>query len=193
MKKLAILILVTLLLILVQLPKSKGDFNVQPLELNITMIDKFLNGNTTEKIIARNIGDSDINVSWYIDNPTEDLIRENRTLIPDLNWVDLEPKQQILYPGIDTEFYIYLNIPKNNTNMNQHWEVWITFKQEQSYFFNFEHAVRYYIDTPTNLINNNSLNSENNYQNYMIFLIVVFGISILVIVIGFKYYKRKKN
>jgi hypothetical protein len=193
MKKLATLILITLFIILMQQPILKADFNVQPLELNITMTDKFINGNTSEKIIVRNTGDSDINVSWYIDHPTQDSIRENRTLIPDLNWVDLEPKQQIIHPDIDTEFYIYLNIPENNNNLNQHWEVWITFKQEQSYFFNFEHAVRYYIDTPTNFINNNSSNSEINYQNYMIILIVVFAISILVIVIGFKYYKRKKN
>jgi len=195
MKKLAALIPITLLVILIQLPISKADFNVQPLELNITMTDKFINGNTSEKIIARNTGDSDINVSWYIDNPTQDSIRENRTLIPDLNWVELEPKQQILHPDIDTEFYIYLNIPENNNNLNQHWEVWITFKQEQSYFFNFEHAIRYYIDTPTNLVNNNknSLNPEINYQNYVILLIVVFAILILIIVIGFNIYKRKNN
>jgi hypothetical protein len=188
MKKLTALILITLCGILIQQPISKSDFNVLPLELNITMTDKFINGNTSERIIVRNTGDSDINVSWYIDHPTQGSIRENRTLIPDLNWVELEPKHQILHPNNDTEFYIYLNIPENNNNLNQHWEVWITFKQNQSYFFNFEHAIRYYIDTPTNLINN-SLNSENN--NYMIVLIVVFVLSILVIVIVFNY--RKKN
>lgn len=84
MKKLVILILIILFIIMIQLPKSKGDFNVLPLELNITMTDKFINGNTSEKIIVKNTGESDINVSWYIDNPTQDSIRRNRTLIPDL-------------------------------------------------------------------------------------------------------------
>jgi len=192
MKKLTALILITLCGILIQQPISKSDFNVLPLELNITMTDKFINGNTSERIIVRNTGDSDINVSWYIDHPTQGSIRENRTLIPDLNWVELEPKHQILHPNNDTEFYIYLNIPENNNNLNQHWEVWITFKQNQSYFFNFEHAIRYYIDTPTNLINNNFSNSEINFQNYIL-LIVFFTILTLIILIGFKYYKRKKN
>lgn len=189
MKKLVILILIILFIIMIQLPKSKGDFNVLPLELNITMTDKFINGNTSEKIIVKNTGESDINVSWYIDNPTQDSIRRNRTLIPDLNWVELEPKYQIINPNIDTEFYIHLNIPENKNYLNQHWEVWITFKQEESYFFNFEHAIRYYIDTPTNLVNNNSSNPEINISNYVLLIIIAALISIIII--GFRFYKKK--
>jgi hypothetical protein len=192
MKKTLTLIIFILLTLVLLLPSSKADFDVNPRELYVTMTDKFINGNTSKSILVFNTGSYDINVTWYLDNPTEDKIRENRTIIPDLNWIDLDPTIHELNKGNSTSFYIILNIPENKIYLNQHWEVWVTFKPEKSDFITFEHAVRLYIDTPTNLTNQNSSNSEIDYKNSIIFGVVVIAIIVVVIFFILRFLHKKK-
>ena len=171
---------------------SKADFDVNPRELYITMTDKFINGNTSESILVLNTGGYDFNVTWYLDNPTQDSIRENRTNIPDFDWIDLEPKICELRKNHSSSFYIIVNIPENKTYLNQHWEVWVTFKPEKADFITFEHAVRLYIDTPTNLTHQNSSISNIDYRNTVI---GAFVIAIIVAVILFiaRFLHQKNN
>lgn len=199
MKKTLILTL-TFLLFLTSISICKGNFGVHPRELSITMGNEFVKGNTLRYITLQNGNNYDINISWYIDHPvpTSDM-RPNKTFIPDLSWIDVKPQWQIIPPGSSAAFYIYLDIPENEENLNQHWETWITFKREKKQFINIENAVRLYIDTPTELITNDDQGSDflsivtgDQTKIHLIDFIIV-AVIIILIIIGFLVIRKKKS
>lgn len=174
------------LLLLIYFPICKGNFDLQPRELFVTMEDEFIKGNTSKSVRIINTNDESINVSWYMDHPTPDLIRENRTKIPSLSWISLEPQWQLIPPKSSALFYIYLDIPKQQKNLNQHWETWPVFKQEQSQFFNWEHTVRLHIDTPNKLPDDTNQNIvtviiENMLLISVIIICIIVAISLFII------------
>jgi len=186
-KKILSFILILFLFILF-FPSCKGGFNVDPRELSITMTDEFIKGNTLKKILVFNDQNENINISWYLDNPEPlSSIRPNRTAIPELSWIDLEPKWQIILPKGNAAFFIYLDIPKNKFNQDQNWEVWITFKLEEKQFINIEHAVRLYIDTPekSNDIISGATTEEKTpiMLNELLLLIIILSILVIVIIL----------
>ncbi|KYK27976.1 hypothetical protein AYK20_07610 [Thermoplasmatales archaeon SG8-52-1] len=191
MKK-RLLLLLIFILFLVCFPVCKGNFNVFPLELSITMSNEFIKGNTSKRVLITNNIEKSINISWYLDNPTLDLIRENKTIIPYLDWISIEPKWQVIQPYENTFFYIYLDIPDSPQNYNQHWEVWPTFKNEETQFFNLEHSVRLYIDTPAEIINDDEGNIFDffNIQNSVLILIIMIAALTLFFIIRKKIYKK---
>ncbi len=180
-------------------PMCKGNFGVNPRELSIIMNDEFVQGNTSKSVMITNNIQESINISWYLDHPTSDLIRENKTLIPSLSWINLEPKWQIIPPESNAFFYIYLDIPEEQENFNQHWEAWPVFKQEEIQFFNWEHTVRLYIDTPENFLTDNnkeqdlvSFITENPVIIAVIAIVcIAFAISLFIIIPKIK--KNKKS
>lgn len=128
----------------------RANFAVSPDQISINMDKEFIYGNTLKKIFVTNNNGEDFNVTWYLENPTPpSKIRPNRTTIPDLSWIDLEPKWRVIPPGETGEFFIYLNIPKTKDTINKKWESWITFKAVDKEFFNIEYAIRLLINTPT--------------------------------------------
>ena len=162
----------------------KGNFSVQPREISIKMIDELIIGNTSKSVIITNNLEESINVSWYLDHPTQDLIRENKTLVPSLSWISLEPEWQIIPAKSNTLFYIYLNIPEEKENFNQHWETWPVFKQEETQFFNWEHALRLYIDTP-DIFSKEKNKDQNLFSNiaensFIIFIIFIVCLAVLI-------------
>jgi len=175
----------------------KGSFNVNPLELSITMEDELIQGKTPKGIRVTNTGDSDINVSWYLDHPSLDLMRPNKTFIPNLKWVDLEPKWQVISPGKSAEFFIYLNIPKDEINVGQNWEIWVTFKQEQKQFINIEQAVRVYIDTPSEITTDDDQDvpstAVGDQLQIPIFDVAIVAIIIALLVVGIIIFKKKRS
>lgn len=200
LRKTSILTL-TFFLFFTSISVCKGTFSVSPRELSITMIDKFVVGNTSGAITVGNEEDVSINISWYIDHPEPiDSIRPNRTKIPDLSWIDVEPKWQIISPNGIAKFYVYLNVPEDQEYLDQHWESWITFRQEKKSFINLEAAVRLYIDTPLELLIDNNDQDDNDVksisvgENVMVpFIYVIIAISlILAIFVSIRYVKKKK-
>jgi hypothetical protein len=163
------------------------------------MEDEFVQGNTSKKVIITNNIEDEINISWYIDNPTQDLIRENKTPIPSLAWISIEPVSKVIPPNGSSIFYIHLDIPKEKENINQHWECWPVFKQEESQLFNWEHAIRLYIDTPETYQNegkkDKDLFSIILENNLMVFLLVVICITIAISIflVRFRYKKNRKS
>ena len=137
----------------------KGSVSASPPKILITMDKEFINGNTSRVITLTNSNDFDVNLTWYIDYPTPSLIEPNRTAIPDLSWIYLEPRFYDLTPGNTTQFYVYLNIPESEENLNQSWEVWPVFQLGSTGFANQELAVRVFIDTPKKL---EIINSPDN-------------------------------
>ena len=136
---------------------TSADISVQPLEISINMDNDFINGNTSKKITITNNNDYNFNVTWYKEHPNPiSYLRPNRTYIPELSWIDVEPKWIIIPPKEKGEFYIYLNIPNVDENLGQHWETWVTFKKGErtGSFINKEYAIRVYIDTPEKTTNN---------------------------------------
>lgn len=197
MKKTSALLLIFSILLMFN-SNCKGDFNVKPRELSIVMADEFILGNTTKGVIVTNTIEESINISWYLDHPTQDLIRENKTLIPSLSWISIEPKWQIITPGNNALFYIYLDIPEEKENLNKHWETWPVFKEEETQFFNWEHAVRLYIDTPEIIPNDNNrdegLFSFFLDNSLLISIIVIICVALVVSLFIIKpMFKRNKK
>lgn len=170
-----------------------NSISVEPIEISITMDDSFIEGNTTKKITITNDFDYDYNVTWYVEHPNPiALMRPNKTYMPDLSWITVKPKWQIVPPKTSRNFYIYLNIPNNEDNLNKNWETWITFKggeQEPGEgIFNFEYAIRTYIDTPINI------KTEENKQNIQPTPIFILTIAILtIILVGILLHKKKRK
>ena len=199
MKKTVMLMLIIIFLFML-IPICKGNFFVQPREISITMDNEFVHGNTSKKIMITNNNYS-TNISWYLEHPTPiSWMRPNKTFIPSLSYIDLNPKWYINPPNDSISFYISLDIPESEEHLKQHWETWVTFKEEyQESIFNQEHAVRVYIDTPIELANSNNYSQNESsmqrkdYINVTLLVIlisIVFAI-ILLAIVGFTFRKRK--
>jgi hypothetical protein len=133
----------------------QAGFDLYPRELTIKMNDEFIQGNTSKNITIINVDNNSINITWYLDHPNPiSWIRPNRSLIPNLKWIDIRPKYQIIPSRGNAKFDIYLNIPTNAENLKKQWETWIVFKEEENKFINFESTVRLLIDTPLKIKNN---------------------------------------
>lgn len=149
MKKIQISILLFSLILLFP-TISAGDMSVSPAEITISMENKnLINGNTSTKITVTNSYYYTYNVTWYIEHPTPSSIRSNKTYIPDLSWITVEPKWLEIPSKGKGIFYIYLDIPETKENLNKSWETWITFKGVEQDFINLEYAIRVYINTPS--------------------------------------------
>jgi hypothetical protein len=187
-KKTIFLALILLLLLTFSIT-CEGTFNVQPRELTITMDNEFINGNTQEKITIINNNNFSTNISWYIEHPNPiSYLRPNKTCMPNLSWIDVKPQWQILSLNGTAEFYIYLNIPENDEHLDQHWETWITFKEEPHEFINIESAVRIYIDTPEGVPICN-----NNKEMPLFYVVLLIVIVIALLIISILIVKKKKS
>jgi hypothetical protein len=195
MKKSYVIILLFSILLICS-SNCKGNFSATPRELSIKMEDYFISGNSSKKIIVTNQIEENINVSWYLDNPSQDLIRENKTLIPSLMWISIEPEWITIPPNGSAFFYIFLDIPEEKNNYNQHWELWPVFKQEETEFFNWEHAVRLYVSTP-DIDPNDGREGQNLFsifsENILMILFIVIVLTIAVVSIFFVKIKNKKS
>jgi len=199
MKKTLILTL-TFILFLTSISICKGDFGIHPRELSITMGNEFIRGNSLRYVTVQNGNDYSINISWYIDHPVPiSDMRPNKTLIPDLSWINVKPQWQIVPPHSSAAFYIYLDIPENKEHLNQHWETWITFKKEKKQFINIENAVRLYIDTPIEIITNDNQGSDSlsiaagDQINIPLIDFIIATIIVILIIISFLVIRKKKS
>ena len=126
-----------------------GSLTVSPLEVSIVMDDVFVSGNTSNGISVRNNEDVVVNVSWYVEDPEPiSLMRPNRSCIPDLSWVDVDPGWCLVEPGGVVGFFVYLDVPDLEENRGRSWEFWVTFRVLPKGSISIENAVRVYVDTP---------------------------------------------
>ena len=201
MKKAVMLMLIILFLFML-IPICKGNFFVQPREISITMNNEFVHGNTSKKIIITNNNNYSTKISWYIEHPNPiSWMRPNKTFIPSLSYINLNPKWYIIPPNNIISFYIYLDIPESKEHLKQHWETWVTFKEEyQESIFNQEHSVRVYIDTPTEVTNSNNYSQNEssmqrkNYINVSLsFIIISIVFAIMLLTLVSLTFKKKKS
>ncbi len=206
MKKSIIIILFILQIFLLS-SFASALISIEPIEVSIKIENNFNQGNSTKKITIQNKDNQNFNATWYIEHPTLSKIRQNRTRIPDLSWIDVEPKYKNIPPNEKADFYIYTNIPKKEEYIDKHWEVWVTFKggiqNQNGGIFNLEHAIRIYIDTPKNLAENHTgFEEENkgltgistdNADDLHITNIGLLIIAITVLIAIFLFYKKKKQ
>jgi hypothetical protein len=194
-------LLLIILLPLIFSSICKGDITVEPREISITMNNEFIHGNTSEKITITNNDDYSINISWYLEHPNPiSWMRPNKTCIPTLSWIDLDPKWCVAQPDDNLSFYIHLDIPESEKQEKQHWETWVTFKQEShGSTINHEHAVRVYIDTPGEVsISDNqdqdslSIDVSNQIRLSALGVVIAVVIVITLLILGILIYKKKK-
>lgn len=165
-----------------------ANVTVSPPELSITMTEELITGNTTKKITITNDYNTSVNVSWYKEHPNPlSWMRPNRSCIPNISWIDIQPIWKNIPGNSNASFFIYLQIPDEEDNYNQTWESWITFRLGQQGFANYESAVRLYIDTPLYSNTNNteppdipSNPSSTNEAILGVFLITIFCIFLLM-------------
>lgn len=178
----------------------KANIAIYPEQISINMDEDFIYGNTLKKIIVTNNNLEDFNVTWYLENPTPpSKIRPNRTIIPDLSWIDLEPKWRVIPPRGSGEFHIYLNIPKTKDTINKKWESWITFKGVDKEIFNIEYAIRLLINTPTD--DSGIVDEDGDYFSIKLgdpltitlsSVLIVVAIVAALLIFNFKFRKKKK-
>jgi hypothetical protein len=201
MKKTIPLVLIILLPLIFSSSCEGKGVSVQPPEISITMNDNFINGNTSKKIAITNNDEYNINVTWYIEHPNPiSWMRQNRTCITNLSWIEVKPKWHIVHPKTTEEFYIYLDIPESDDLLNQQWETWITFKinkqENDGDMFNQEYAIRVYIDTPkkTTIWNDANHHNNSNYNLYTISLHVALAaaIALTILIAAIWFYKKKR-
>jgi hypothetical protein len=178
----------------------QSRFDIYPRELTIKMDEEFIQGNTSRNITIINVEDSIINITWYLDDPEPiSWIRPNRSLIPNLDWVDLNPKYHLIKANGNAKFDIFLNIPEIEENSKKQWETWIVFKEEENKFINYEATVRLLIDTPIiiNAKTNNDFLSINIGDKIKIPVLDAIIFIIIIILISFCLYfiknKRQKK
>jgi hypothetical protein len=166
------------------------------------MDNEFMHGNTSKKITITNNNNNSSNISWYLEHPEPiSWMRHNKTCISSLSWIDLDPKWCIVQPDDSVSFYIYLDVPESEDHLEQHWETWVTFKEKypEGASMQEEHAVRVYIDTPSEVTNNNHGQNESsmpreahiNIPLIVIAISVVFAVILLVLC--FLTSKKKKS
>ncbi|UCD14077.1 MAG: hypothetical protein JSW60_01290 [Thermoplasmatales archaeon] len=176
---------------------GNATITFDPLELKIKMDNEFIHGNTSKNITITNNNNYNINVTWYLEHPNPiSYLRPNRTFIPDLSWVDVEPKWLVISPASAAMFYIHLDIPENKELLDQHWEAWVTFQLDEHNgggdIFEYEYATRVYIDTPQKAAINDSFNNSNsNY--YAIYYIFIAAMAITLLLLGILFYKKKMS
>jgi hypothetical protein len=178
---------------------SKASISVQPLEISIVMDDDFIHGNTFKKITVINNKADSFNVTWYIEHPNPpSSIRPNRTFIPDLSWIYVEPKWAVIPSKGSEAFYIYLDVPENDELRDQHWEAWVTFKAGKQGDFNFEHAIRVYIDTPGKIIDADDQDHDtfsivigDQLNIPLVDIAIAAGIVIVLLLIGTVLYRSR--
>lgn len=201
MKKIFPLILLSLLSLMFS-TVCRADITVQPLELSITMDNEFMNGNTSKKITITNNNDYSSNISWYLEHPDPiSWMRPNKTCIPSLSWVDLDPKWNIVQPDDSMSFYIYLDVPESEDHLEQNWETWVTFKEKypEGISMQEEHAVRVYMDTPSEITNSNhgqnesSMPREAHINIQLLATAISIFFTVILLVIGILTFKRKKS
>ena len=169
-----------------------GNFAVQPSEISIVMGDDFIHGNTSKKItLINNDNDDEINITWYVENPDPSMRRANRTNIANLSWIELEPEWFNIAPNGSADFYIHLGIPETAENINQSWEVWVTFKLTTTGLVNQESAIRVYIDTPKKIANASQESKPGKVLDKNI--IISFLLLTLFILVILLLYKKKKS
>ena len=190
-------VIASLLILLTFSFNCNANLVVQPIELSITMQDLFINGNTSKKITVLNNYNEDFNATWYIEHPNPpSYLRPNKTYIPSLSWVDVEPAWIVIPPGETRDFYIHLNIPENDETANAHWETWITFVGGGE-TIKREYAIRVYIDTPTSAsISDDGVFSIVIGDNFVVpvqDVALVVGILITILAIGTIVVKKRKS
>ncbi len=177
---------------------SNATIIIHPLELTIAMDNDFIHGNTSKKIMVKNNNDYTYNVTWYLEHPKPiSYLRPDRTFMPDLSWIDVEPKWLIIPPARNRAFYIHLDIPENEELLDQHWETWVTFQLNENEtgggIFEYEYAIRVYIDTPHNAAVNNYLDNNSNNDYYIIYYILILATIIILLILGILLYHKKIN
>lgn len=189
MKKIQIFIVIFFIMLLFPTVYA-GDTSVSPTKVIISMQNgNFTNGNTSKKITVTNSLNSTYNVTWYIEHPKPSSMAPNKTNIPDLSWVDVEPKWFEIPPKSKGTFYVYLDIPETQENCNKNWETWVTFKSVEQGFINYEYAVRIYIDTPLSVPASSEDKTNMPFLEIAILSIVIIVLMAVIIIFG----KNKKN
>ena len=206
MKKIIIFVVISIFF-LQNINLASASISISPHEVSIKLDDLSTQANTTKKITVENKNKFSFNATWYIEHPLTSKIRENKTFIPNLTFIDVEPKWMIIPVNETGDFYIYTDIPKKEKYLKKNWEVWITFKkgtkEHGEGFLNLEQAIRVYIETPSSFQDSNNDLKDQNEEFYgisrddsivfqiggLVFLLVVITISFTIIF----YYKKKKK
>jgi hypothetical protein len=181
------------------IPICHANVVVSPAEIYITMIDEYVDGNTSKKIFVTNHNSYNVSVTAWMTHPDPaEWIRSGRTFIDNLGWITINPSKLIIPADSFAYFYIDVSIPIENKNesYDKHWESWATLKIEDasgnaSSSFKEGYLVRIYVDTPQppDEPDDSPLFSEQLLYD----TIIAFSVAVIITLIYFYYRRKKKN
>jgi hypothetical protein len=140
-KKITIILPVLFIILLFSI-NAEASFSV-PSEIKIKTDNSL---KSYKKITITNPNDNTINISCFLEKTYKDYLKENRTLLPDFSWIKITPEWQKIEPNQKEFFEIAVDIPPDEENFYQKWQVWLTFKSEGG-TFSVEHSSNLLIDT----------------------------------------------
>lgn len=133
-----------------------------------------------------------VNVTSKIDNPSQKVITDRFSPIPDISWVSTFPERLYIPPKSSENIEVIINIPEDQHELyyNEKWETRVVITSdipigsgEGGMNFELEIAVKLYIITPK---------SEAGESQYF-YIILFFIFSIIIIFIANSYIKKKKE
>ncbi len=131
-----------LLIFLILSINAEASFSV-PAEIKIRTDN---NLHASKEITIINHNSEIINISCFLEKTHKNYLKENRTRLPDSTWVKINPKWQKIQPNKGAVFEITVDIPADEENFNQKWQVWLTFHSGEG-SFSVEHSSNLLIDT----------------------------------------------
>lgn len=200
MKNTLALVGLILLLLLALSPISKANVIVSPAEISLTMIDTYIEGNTSKKITVKNHYYHNISVSaWMMHPDITEWMRPNRTFIENLSWITIEPPQLIISSNSNAYLYIYFNIPNETKNQtyDKHWEIWAALKindasENSSSSLKEGYLVRIYVDTPMQPTTEQD-GALSLQEQLMYSTLIAVIIALVLTIIIYLYRGKKKN
>jgi hypothetical protein len=159
------------------------------------MTDNYIEGNTSQKITVTNSNPYNISIkAWMIQPTIKEWMRSNRTLIDDISWISIEPSNRVIPPNSSSRFYIYIDIPDNETkkeNRDEQWEIWAALKIDAASGgspFEQGYNIRVYVDTPVSPSEKKS--NSGGYEEIVYDTLIAVIIVLAVFLIYYKFRNR---
>ncbi len=174
---------------------ARESISAEPAKLTIEMGDKYPEETVNYNIRVTNTYSYDVEVLAKVINPLG--LTKNYIKIPDLSWIDVNPKIINVPAYSSAEFEIIIKVPDEEKpfHYNESWEVWVLVtphvpsevddESSVGTTFRIKYAIKVLISTP------NGEKKLQSPQNLYIFLAGLIGFIVLAAIYFYVKGKRK--
>lgn len=192
MKKTIVLLLIFLILLTSFSVSVQAGLKIWPGKLRIEM-NKWFDESEEIKYPIQLINPYNygVNVTSKIENPSQKVITETFSPIPDTSWIKTIPDRLYIPPKSSADIEIILNIPEDQQEIyhNEKWETGVVINSDipvgpggGGMSFELEIAVKLFIITPKS--------ETEEFQYYYIFIFIFLIIFVYIVI---SYLRKKKE